>query len=362
MTIRALLALLITLSLALSFVITSHVGIWFDTFKPGTPLDSFHSFLEWLTGPLSIATTTSFLTGLVVALVFFIVVNALIVRPLRLIHRALAHFAASGQTTELPTFTLSPLEVRDLATSFSTFSTSVADSHARDAEMSRVKSDFISTAAHQLRTPLTGIRWSLEALEKEELNETQKVLVKNAVEKSHDLVGIVSTLLDISSIESGKYKYQMTQTDLGKLVQGIAQDFIPLASEAGVVLTMEVGAELPSVTIDCERIKWVLNNLIENAIHYTPSGGSVHVSTEAVANRAIVRIRDTGIGISPGDSNNIFERFYRAPNAITKKNQGNGLGLYIARSVVRDHQGELSFEANKEGPGTTFILALPVSH
>jgi signal transduction histidine kinase len=319
------------------------------------------AFLMWLSGPLPIEGTVSILTGVLISFVLFMVISTLVVRPLRAIGRAMETFANAGTRTALPSYQRSPTEIRDFAWAWSEFAERVEQSHVRDVEVSRVKSDFISTAAHQLRTPLTGIRWALEALEKETLTEDQKLLIKSAVDKSHDLVAIVGTLLDISSIESGKYKYQFTSSDIEELVAKIVTDFMPLAEQAGVNLTFGPTGNLPKVRIDRERMKWVLNNLIENAIRYTPKGGVVAITTVSVSGRVMVRVRDTGIGIRDEDRNNIFERFYRAGNAVTKENQGNGLGLYIARSIVNDHRGELSFEANAEGPGTTFVLALPAA-
>jgi signal transduction histidine kinase len=108
-------------------------------------------------------------------------------------------------------------------------------------------------------------------------------------------------------------------------------------------------------------VKWVLNNLVDNAIAYTPEGGTVRVSVDAAERRIFVRVKDTGIGILPQDRANIFERFYRSQNAIAKKNAGNGLGLYIARTIASDHGGDLNFIPNTEGPGTTFVLSIPVA-
>ena len=358
MTVRVLLALLIALALLASLATSSYIARWYYAIGPDSPWAGLHDFLKWAAGPLPIESVASFLLGIIISLLFFIIVNALVVRPLKRIDHALRARAAGKDPVELPTFRAAPKEIRDLARGFREFAERVEESRAKDAEISRVKSDFISTAAHQLRTPLTGIRWALEALEKEPLTESQQLLVKNAVDKSHDLVAVVGTLLDISSIESGKYKYEFTLNDLNAVVGEVVADFTPLANESGVSFTAEY-ASLPAVRMDRERMKWVLNNLIENAIRYTPKGGSVHVATTSVAGRAIVLVRDTGIGIKEEDRNNIFERFYRAGNAIAKENKGNGLGLYIARTIVNDHGGELSFSANLEGPGTTFTLALP---
>lgn len=353
MSIRVLLALLIILALATSFLISFALGDLLAAYP------EFRNFLVWISGPLPLDVTASLLIGALISLAFFLIVNALVVRPLRNICGAMENFANAGTRTELPSYRGSPAEIRNFARVWSEFAGKVEQSHSRDVEVSRVKSDFISTAAHQLRTPLTGIRWALEALEKEPLTEEQKLLIKSAVDKSHDLVGIVGTLLDISSIESGKYKYRFLPNDIELVVTEVATDFLPLAERSGVILTYVPVGNLPKVNIDRERIKWVLNNLIENAIRYTPSGGSVQISTESVMGRVMVKIRDTGIGIRDEDRNNIFERFYRAGNAVAKENQGNGLGLYIARTIAQDHRGELSFNGNQEGPGTTFILALP---
>ena len=299
--------------------------------------------------------------SVLMALVFWIM-SSLIVRPLKAIIAAMDAFAKTGERIELPNLNGTPKEVRTLATVFQDFVDKVDQVHRHDVEISRVKSDFISTAAHQLRTPLTGIRWALEALEKEPLTENQMALVKNAREKSRDLVDTVGTLLDISSIESGKHKYEYTVFNMGELVEEVAKDFGPLSAATQVSLFYAKNdSVLPSVRADRGRIKWILNNLIENAIRYTPAGGTVRIMAEAGDKFMRVMVRDTGIGIEIKDRSNIFERFYRAGNAITKQNQGNGLGLYISRTIATDHGGDLNFTANENGPGTTFTLSLPLS-
>ncbi len=309
------------------------------------------------------------LGGLIVLLILtlvlaggiFWVIGEFVAKPLQRIVNAMNSYTSSGQRQEVPEFDSVPTEIQSLSKSFTSFMDRVDDSHKRDVEVSRVKSDFISTAAHQLRTPLTGIRWALEALQKENLTENQMELVKSATDKSRDLVAIVGTLLDISSIESGKYKYDFKPVDLDLVLQELAADFEPLAKERQVSLFYARSeSPLPPARADRERIKWVLSNLIDNALQYTPAGGTVRLSIESAERRVFIRVKDTGIGIPPEVRGNIFERFYRAPNAISKENQGNGLGLYIARTIATDHGGDLSFAANTEGPGTTFILSLPV--
>lgn len=300
-----------------------------------------------------------FSAGTLVVLLW--ILSALIVRPLKAIVECMEEYSRTGEQKPLPKLTGAPSEIQTLGTVFADFTTKVSTAHERDAEISRVKSDFISTAAHQFRTPLTGIRWALEALEKEPLTPEQLAIVKNAKDKSHDLVEIMKTLLDISSIESGKYKYQFAPVDMGELVEEVARDFGELAKAGQVSLFYAKNDEARHrARADKERIKWVLNNLVDNAIRYTPPGGTVRIATEPGPGRVYVKVSDSGIGILPQDRANIFERFYRAGNAIAKQNQGNGLGLYIARTIAKDHGGDLNFESNTTGPGTTFVLALPM--
>jgi len=349
------------LLLALSYiflVVVSAGSIWFFL---------THVLAGVVTGPDFIYLTWVVI-GLMVAVlaciaVLFATLGHLIVRPLRNLITAMEAFAASGTHSGIPVPSAAPHEVHALVSAFADMAQRIDTAHSHDAEISRVKSDFISTAAHQLRTPLTAIRWAIEALQKSGLTPDQTALVDNALTKSKELVAIVGTLLDISSIESGKYQYKFARVDLAKLAEGVSHDFAHLANDNHVsLLYVSDGVPKPAVRADQERVTWVLNNLIENAVRYTPAGGSVRITLEVSGDRVYMRVRDTGIGIPATERGNIFERFYRAGNAIAKENEGNGLGLYIARQIANDHGGELSFAPNADGPGTTFTLSLPVMH
>ena len=362
MSLRTLLALLLSVALALSTAFVYFATTFFEKGILGllppkqvvNNMGAIHSLVYDQCLGLVVF-------SVVLSLLVFWIFGMLVAHPLKLLVKSMKAFAMDGTNLQLPNLSYSTKEIRDLGAAFSSFEGKVTEAHKKDTEISRVKSDFISTAAHQLRTPLTGIRWALEALEKEPLTEDQKALVKSATDKSKDLVAIVGTLLDISSIESGKYKYTFVLADISGLVAEVAQDFMPLAQKANIQLAHEKMSEfIPSVRMDRDRIKWVLNNLVENAIRYTPAPGTVHITTEVGPGLVFVRVQDSGIGIDPKDRGNIFERFYRAGNAITKENQGNGLGLYIARTIATDHGGDLNFVPNKDGPGTTFVLSLPI--
>ncbi len=364
MRVRVLLVMLFLLAFTLifAFVIFVAKAVWdqLGLFLPQSILiGSAVIPTNRMLGEVSVVVTVFIL---LVLTFLYLIIDRLIIRPIKAISYALDFFAEHSARTELPKFSRTTYEISALADAFQRFTDNVEEVHKRDMEISRVKSDFISTAAHQLRTPLTGVRWALEALQLENLTEGQKALVKNAVDKSHDLVTIVGTLLDISSIESGKYKYVFGPVEVDTLVSDVVADFSMLAQESSVNLFYaKSGEKVPPVKADRDRIKWVLNNLVENAIRYTPAQGSVQLTVEVSGDRVFIRVSDTGIGIPASDRNNIFERFFRAGNAIAKENKGNGLGLYIARQIALDHGGDLSFKGNEASTGTTFTLALNIA-
>lgn len=365
MSARTLLIALFTVSLLLIcfFTLVSFQIVW-DLF--GGLLPEQLVLLHFTIPTAWIIYAAAGLLYLLIALLFvflYLYIVRSIIRPIKTVGIAMHEFAEHSRQIPLPPLDNSIREVKSFVDAFKEYTDSVERVHERDMEVSRMKSDFISTAAHQLRTPMTGIRWALEALQKTQLSADQQVLIDSAVGKSHDLVTIIGTLLDISAIESGKYKYKFEPIDMSGVIEEIIRDFEPEA-QARQISLYYVKSEVPlaKARADVERIKWVLNNLIENAIRYTPANGSVQLSIDAGLGRLFIRVKDTGIGIKDGDRANIFERFYRAQNAIQKENSGNGLGLYIARTIATDHGGDLNFEANKDGPGTTFTLSLPIAN
>lgn len=304
-----------------------------------------------------------FITGItfvIIALIIIIIFERMVVRPLNRLSHIISKFGSGMEADDIPKDIQAPYEVEHIFTAFKDMARHVEVAQERGEEISQMKSDFISTAAHQLRTPLTGIRWSLEALVKEEgLPEEKRALAKDALEKNKHLVQIVRTLLDVSAIESGKYKYEFDAVEIPVLIQEVIEGLREHAERQEVTVTFELPEYAPDVRADRERMQWVLNNLIENGIRYTPKGGAVTVSLNPTKDRLFVFVSDTGIGIPPEERSNIFERFYRGRSAAQMQNEGNGLGLYIARNVVLDHEGDLNFRPNETGTGTTFYFSLP---
>ncbi len=238
----------------------------------------------------------------------------------------------------------------------------VVRDHTRETELIRSKSDFVSVAAHQLRTPLTAISWTLEGLSKNQaISEEDRALVKNGVQAAANLLKTVNDLLDTAEIEGGRFGYNYEEVDLIKFVEEILANAQIVAREYGLRVFFDKGGfgELKLVA-DRNKLGLALSNLIDNAMKYSSKDGSVTVRIKQLAQQPYIQVsvQDTGIGILPSDINKLFTKFYRAPNARKVKADGTGLGLYIARNIIRQHGGEIGVESTL-GRGTTFSFTLP---
>jgi signal transduction histidine kinase len=195
---------------------------------------------------------------------------------------------------------------------------------------------------------------------KNELHDSHRVIVERALEKTNELIGIVGTLLNAASLEEGKFGYHLEEADLYELISSTIEEEQPKTENWGVELAFETDEdEYPTVRVDTERIRWVLRNLIENALRYSEEGQTVTVSLTQTGDYLQVAVTDRGIGIPPKDKDHIFDKFYRAKNAVEKRNEGSGLGLYIARNIINYHNGKIWFESEM-GEGTTFYFTIPV--
>jgi signal transduction histidine kinase len=229
-------------------------------------------------------------------------------------------------------------------------------------EAMRSKSEFVTVASHQLRGPVTDITWALESLvSATELNDTDKLIVQNALAASQGLLRRIEDLLSIAKMEEGQFGYAFEETNLVDFVAKVLADLLPAAQKAGIKIYFDRPAgELPRVTIDPKRLSLVLVNLIENAIRYNIQNGQVTVKVDKVPDKSfiMVSVKDTGIGIPPEDMAKLFNKFYRAENAMKLQTEGSGLGLYIAKGVVTSHGGEIwaDSELNR---GTTITFTLP---
>jgi len=231
-----------------------------------------------------------------------------------------------------------------------------------ERELEKTKDNFLSVAAHQLRTPLSGIRWNLEMLidgDAGQLSAEAEEIVKNMDENTQRLVALVNDLLDVSRINMGKADEEAAPINICKMLNEAAQGLQGLIKERGVEVSFENACLLnPTVKAPPKHLFQALENLLSNAVKYTPKGGKVSVVADYKKDEVIISVADNGIGIPEKDQKKIFTKFFRAGNAVLKETEGSGLGLNVVKSYVEEAGGKIWFES-VEGKGTTFFISLP---
>lgn len=235
----------------------------------------------------------------------------------------------------------------------------------REEVVLRSKTEFITIAAHQLRTPINALRWIFEILnapETGQLSEQQKKLVNDGLSASGKMLGLVEDLLNIAKIEEGKFEYSFKEMDIESLIEKALMDFKPSADAKKIKLYFyRSKITLPKIQADSVKIYLVLQNLLDNAIIYNNPNGEVRIKVKMLEDRPFIKVsvEDTGIGISEEVQRQIFQRFFRAENAKNINPEGIGLGLFITRNIVKRHGGDIGFYSYPKR-GTTFWFTLPI--
>ncbi|MBL8879730.1 MAG: hypothetical protein JNG88_11480 [Phycisphaerales bacterium] len=227
--------------------------------------------------------------------------------------------------------------------------------------MERARDDFLYHITHELRTPLTNIRAYVETLTKPEFDDevTRKECFNVIMSETGRLSRLIEDVLSFSQMEVGTLRLEMGNVDLARLVRQLVQDNLGAADEKGVELKLRMPPKTPKLRGDKQRLATLINNLVGNAVKYTPSGGRVEISVEPAERDVSIVVKDTGIGISEEDQARVFEKFYRASSNTVQSITGTGLGLAIARDIACMHGGEITL-ASKLGEGSTFTLTLPL--
>lgn len=226
-------------------------------------------------------------------------------------------------------------------------------------ELDRLKSEFVSTVSHDLRSPLTTIQGYVELLERAgPLNEMQRDFVSRALSSLTHITALISDLLDIGRIEAG-YDLEMGALRLDTLIRTTVESAQVFAGSEAISLSMALPDRSLWVWGNARRLRQVLDNLISNAIKYNRPNGQVNVTIQRDGDHAIVRVSDTGIGVAAEQQGRIFERFYRVQSPETEEIRGTGLGLAIVKSVIEKHKGRIWVESTA-GKGSTFAFVLPV--
>ena len=223
----------------------------------------------------------------------------------------------------------------------------------------QLKDEFVALISHDLRTPLTSIMGYLElVLEDGDLSDQQQGYLEVVNRNADRLLRLVNDLLFVARLEAGELDLHPSELDLGAVARQSISEAEPRAAAKGITITCDT-EPVPPVKADKGRIFQVLDNLVSNAIKFTPEGGDVHVSVGRSNGTIRLEIADTGIGISPEEQHRLFERFFRASTASERHIPGTGLGLYIARAIVEAHGGAISVES-EPGHGTAFRIEMPV--
>lgn len=231
----------------------------------------------------------------------------------------------------------------------------------RFKDLERVKNEFVATASHDLRNPITTIKgYSQLMMHTGGLNDIQMDFVQRIHRKSEHMSELVENMLDLAKMDLG-IERKKEDVDLYRLLSQTADEFMPQAEVKGQRLTIEETATNPSVWGDAFQLRQVLNNLIGNAIKYTPNEGTVTLSIEQKSDMVQIDIRDTGYGIPPADLPHIFDRFYRVRNNGHDEIEGNGLGLAIVKSIIEEHGGQIHVESELD-KGTCFTISLPIQN
>jgi signal transduction histidine kinase len=219
---------------------------------------------------------------------------------------------------------------------------------------------FIADVSHELRTPLTVLRGSLEVtLEEERPPEEYREALGNALLEVRHLARLSQNLLFLVRGESGRITLSFANLDLTRLLSDLMRELSPAAADRGLSVTAEIPERRITAFVDADRLQQVFHNIFENAMRYTPSGGSIRLRVTAVPGEVRMEVSDTGIGIPEKDLPFVFERFFRSDRARRAYTGGSGLGLSIARWIVEAHKGAIAVESTV-GKGTTFTVTLPL--
>jgi PAS domain S-box-containing protein len=261
---------------------------------------------------------------------------------------------ATGRVTELASIDRDITERRRAAAALEQANTALE-------QASHAKSAFLANMSHELRTPLNAIIGFSEVLQDETfgtLNARQQRYVGNVLESGRHLLALINDVLDLSKVEAGRVELQREPLPLDELLTSVRDTLAPIAAKAGVTLRVEQSTRAPVVHVDRGRFVQILYNLLSNAIKFTPEGGTVTIRWTEDAGTVAVAVEDSGIGIAPKDQQRIFGEFEQVDSAMSRRQQGTGLGLALTKRLVELHGGTIAVQSAL-GRGSTFTVTLP---
>ncbi len=234
---------------------------------------------------------------------------------------------------------------------------------SREKIIERMKTEFVSISAHQLRTPLSAIKWTLKMLldgDLGKISEEQREFINKTYGSNERMIILINDLLNVTRIEEGRYLYKPVLSELAPVLQFVINSYKEEFKKRLISCEFKKPKKkLPRVLLDVEKIKLAFENLIDNAVKYTTAKGNVIVSLKSNSKEVIVSVKDNGVGVPEKQKERVFSKFFRGANVIKMETDGSGLGLFITKNIIESHGGRIWFESNK-GKGTTFSFTVPI--
>ena len=231
----------------------------------------------------------------------------------------------------------------------------------RERELSKMKTDFVSSVSHEMRTPLTTIRmigemFQMGSVKDEALAREYYDTLSGETER---LTRLINKVLDFSRMDSGRKRYNFTLEDIDQIITSTVKAFEKYAEANGYIIKLNIQENLPKIKIDADAISQVILNLLDNAMKYSPVNKEINVNAYKKEENIVIDVIDKGIGIEPAKIDRIFEKFYRGEDELTRETKGTGVGLSIVKHIVDAHKGKIEIES-KKGEGSTFSVILPL--
>lgn len=255
--------------------------------------------------------------------------------------------------------TISPIkDSHGIVTSRST----IARDITKEEQIDRMKSEFISLASHQLRTPLTAMKWFLERIDNGEggsLTDAQKAIIGKTRVSNERMILLVNTLLNVSRIESGRIKVECNNIDLKQLITDCIEEAKVYFREKKQPVTVTATLVNPIVSVDEKLFRHIINNLLTNAMKYSPNESPIAVGMSQTEDTIVITVEDHGYGIPSNQKDQVYKKFFRADNIVLIEPNGTGLGLYVVKEITELLGGTITF-TSEENKGTTFTVTLPL--
>lgn len=234
----------------------------------------------------------------------------------------------------------------------------------REKMTEKMKTEFVSLSAHQLRTPLSAIKWTLRMLLDEDMgkiSKKQRDFIERTYVSNERMISLINELLNITRIEEGRYLFKVSPCDIMPVIEGVIKIYKEDVAK-GKDLKIEfvkLAPKVPKIMADVEKIQLAFQNILDNSVKYNKIGGKITVSLGYENNELKISVQDQGIGIPKEQQERVFTKFFRASNAMVKDTEGSGLGLFITKNIIEAHGGKIWLES-EEGKGSTFSFSLPV--